>query len=178
MLCCEWADGFQANATYFLTVTRFRVHRGAANHGRSRLFRRLKRGLRSRRPQECGRGTLRACATSGYRRSKTSGSRLRAELPAPRCRKYVALGFQAARSVKCGTPNRMPCHHVSLLLSPRLDHSRPAYRGRKPFTAVACEVAKMNFYLSAVNDLLRHPDDQLSIGPILFNWVSSGARQF
>jgi len=109
---------------------------------------------------------------------QTSGNRLRAELPAPRCRKYVALGFQAARSVKCGTPNRMPCHHVSLLLSPRLDHSRPAYRGRKPFTAVACEVAKMNFYLSAVNDLLRHPDDQLSIGPILFNWVSSGARQF
>ncbi len=26
---------------------------------------------------------------------------------------------------------------------------------------------KMNFYLSAVNDLLRHPDDQPSIGLIL-----------
>ena len=26
---------------------------------------------------------------------------------------------------------------------------------------------KMNFYLSAVNDLLRHPDDQPSIGIIL-----------
>jgi len=32
------------------------------------------RGLRPRRPQECGRGTLRACATSGSQNVQTPGA--------------------------------------------------------------------------------------------------------
>jgi hypothetical protein len=41
--------GWEPNATYFLTNTRFRVHSGAANHGRSRLL-----GGQSRLKAGCG----------------------------------------------------------------------------------------------------------------------------
>lgn len=42
-----------------------------------------------------------------------------------------------------------------VLLDLKMTHFQPEYSG------------KMNFYLSAVDDLLRHPDDQPSIGIIL-----------
>ncbi len=35
---------------------------------------------------------------------------------------------------------------------------------------------KMNFYLSAVNDLLRHPDDQPSIGLVLCKTKTGSSR--
>jgi len=121
------------------------IRSGPADHERPVQFRLLDVGNR--------------CARA---RSRDRSSRTPAQIPAGTRRRFRFCRQSVPTSGRRGRIlDRSAVYHLKLrayvVIDLKMQAFRPEFAG------------KMNFYLSAVNDLLRHPGDQPSIGLILCN---------